>query len=71
MRITTQQAEKLLKGSHAFSQLGFSMMLARLKTKYAKDSTPAMLNEISADINDFLSKFAPIMQEDYKIIEAL
>jgi len=71
MEITTQQAEKLMNGSHKFAQLSFSMMLTRLKTKYAKSPTPTVLKEVTAEINTFLVKFSEVMPADCAIISDL
>ena len=66
MKITVQQTEKLLKSSQAFSQLGFSMMVTRLRTAYAKDSSQAMIQKSTDEINVFLDKFSAIMGADYE-----
>jgi len=71
MKVSTQQTEKLLKGSQAFSQLGFSMLLTRLKKNYANDSSLESLQKCTAEINTFLDKFKAIMSKDYAIIEKL
>ncbi len=69
MRVSTTQVDKILRGSQTFSQLGFSMMLTRMKGQYAKD--PAKLKDCTAEINAFLSKFSTIMAADYAIIEKI
>ncbi len=66
MKINSTQAQKLLTGNQTFSQLGFSMLLTRLKGQYAKD--PSSLSKYTAEINTFLSKFTAIMAADYAII---
>ena len=71
MRVSTQQAEKLLQGNLAFSQLGFSMLLTRLKTSYIKDPTPATVHACTADINAFFDKFGMIMGADFATISKL
>ena len=71
MKVTLQQTEKLLKGSQSFSQLGFSMMLTRLRTTYAKNPSQATLQTGMSEINAFLDKFATIMGADYAIITKL
>jgi len=68
MTVTLKQTEKLLKGNQAFSQLGFSMMITRLKTMYAKDPSPPMLQYCMDEVNLFLKKFSTIMGADYAII---
>ncbi len=69
MKINATQAQRLLTGNQAFSQLGFSMLLTRLKGQYAKD--PSKLEIYTAEINTFLGKFTAIMAADYVIIEKL
>ncbi len=69
MKITQVQAQRLLTGKQSFSQLGFSMLLTRLKGLYAKD--PSKLNVMTDEINAFLCKFASIMTADYAAIVKL
>ena len=71
MKITLQQTEKLLKGNQSFSQLGFSMLLTRLKTTYSKDPSQSTVQKSMGEINVFLEKFASIMSADYAIIAKL
>lgn len=71
MKVTPQQTEKLLQGNHTFSQLGFSMMLTRLKGMYAKDPSAAVLKTAMNEINTFIDKFKVIMANDFAIISKL
>ena len=71
MDITLQQAEKLLRGNQSFSQLGFSMLLTRLKTLYAKEPSQSVLQKCTDEINLFLDKFKGIMSNDYANIAKL
>jgi len=71
MNITLQQAEKVLKGNMMFSQLGFSMLVTRLKTRYTKDPSQATLQSSFDEINNFLNKFSNVMADDCKIIAKL
>jgi hypothetical protein len=71
MTVTTTQAQKILTGNSTFSQLGFSMLLTRLKGVYAKDPSPASLQKCAQEINAFLQKYAPIMTSDFAIISKL
>jgi len=71
MNITSLQAEKILKGNHAFKQLGFSMLITRLKGLYAKDPSQATMQTCITEINAFLGKFNTIMGEDFNTIRAL
>ena len=57
MIITAKQTEVILNGNYKFSQLGFSMMVTRLKVNYAKDPTPAALQKAVEEINLFFEKF--------------
>ena len=68
MSVTLEQTEKLLKGNYSFSQLGFSMMIMRMKTQYAKNPLPSTLQACTDEINAFLHKFAALMDNDYSII---
>lgn len=68
MKITLQQTEKLLKGNQSFSQLGFSMLITRLKTSYAKTPSPTTVQDCMTQINAFLEKFQSIMDADYAAI---
>jgi len=64
MIVTLQQTEKLLKGNYRFSQLGFSMLITRLKGLYAANPTQAALQSSMDEINVFLGKFKGVMQAD-------
>jgi len=65
MEVTTEQAVKVLSSNQKYSQLGFSMMLTRLKSRYSSDPSPATLEFCTTEINAFLSKFTAIMGSDY------
>jgi hypothetical protein len=71
MQVTIQQAKKLLTESQAFTQLGFSMMLTRMKTLYEKNPSQETLQTCTAEINTFLEKFRVLMIVDYEIIKQL
>jgi hypothetical protein len=68
MKVTHEQTKTLLEGSHAFTQLGFSMMLTRLKTLYTKNPSQTALQTCTEEVNAFLSKFKMIMGDDYEFI---
>ena len=68
MKITQQQAEKILNGNQSFAQYGFSMMVTRLKKKYFQSPTPLTLQECANEMNDFLQKYVKIMGPDYETI---
>ena len=71
MNVTLEQAEKLLKGHQKFSQLGFSMMLTRHRSLYAKSPSPSTVQNCASEINVFLEKFKALMGQDYSIISNL
>ena len=71
MTITHKQAERLLLEDYSFSQLGFSMMLTRLKGMYNNDPSHQVLEDAVKEINAFLEKFKGIMKKDFLIISEL
>ena len=71
MQASTRQVEKVLTGNHTFSQLGFSMLMWRLKRAYDQSSTPEILSKCTSEINDFLVKYEKIMAADYAVISKL
>jgi hypothetical protein len=71
MKITHTQAERLLLEDHSFSQLGFSMMLTRLKGIYHNDPSHQALEHAVQEINVFLEKFKGIMKNDLMKISEL
>jgi len=71
MSITIQQAQKLLQGSYAFRAFGFSLLITRLKRKYAADSTQATLQFCVDEVNTYLLKNERIMEEDFAIISKI
>ena len=68
MQITQQQAQRILTGEYAFTQLGFSMMVTRLKGIYSKKPNQATLQDCAKEINAFLQKFQAIMEKDHTTI---
>jgi len=64
MTVTIEQTEKILKGDYRFSQLGFSMLVTRLKSLYAVSPNQAVLQSSMNEINAFLKKFQSIMASD-------
>ena len=71
MTISASQAEKILKGNHAFKQFGFSMLVTRLKSLYAKDPSQATVQSCATEMNAFMDKFNSIMGEDFATIKTL
>lgn len=68
MQVTQQQTEKVLKGSQSFSQLGFTMLITRLRKLYTQNPTAVTIQKCTAEINTFLNKFESIMDADYALI---
>lgn len=71
MNITAEQAKKILLGDYLFSQLGFSLLVTRLKGVYASNQDPETLASCVSEINTFLNKYKSIMANDYSIISNL
>jgi len=71
MKITFQQAEKLLKGDQKFEQFAFAMLLTLLRERYAKNSSQATVESSVEEINAFLGKNQAVMATDYATIESL
>lgn len=71
MNITPQQLEKILTGNYSFTQLGFSMLITRLKGIYSKDPTPYTLQSCTREANSFLVKYNTIMVNDCQVIANL
>jgi uncharacterized protein YutD len=71
MNITPEQTKKLLSNDYIFSQLGFSMLITRLKGVYAKDSSQATLQNCAKEINAFLQKYSSIIAADLTVISKL
>ena len=68
MKLTLNETEMLLNGEQAFKQLGFSMLLARLRKLYMQDSSQPNLQKCADEINAFFDKFKVIMSTDYEAI---
>ena len=71
MIITLEQTEKLLKGNYRFSQLGFSMLITRLKGLYAIHPNQAFLHTSMDEINIFLLKFKSVMADDFETLASI
>ena len=71
MKITAQQAQKLLIGVKKFKLLAFSMLLTHLKEMYAKDSSEVTVKNCMEVINAFLGKNRKVIAADYIIIKNL
>jgi len=70
LNITPTQTEKLLQGKEPFTQLGFSMLVNRLRHLY-NNATPDILGQAEEEINAFLQKYEAIMDVDFALIETL
>jgi len=71
MNITLVQTQKILLGGYTFSQLGFSLLITRLKGIYAKNPSQVVLQKCTDEINAFLQKYGAIMAKDFSIISNL
>ena len=71
MNVTSAQMKKALTGNYNYSQLGFSMMITRLKGVYLNEPSPETLAMCVDEINTFLKKFSSIMAADYAIVSKL
>ena len=71
VNITTMQAKQVLSGNYTFTQLGFSMLITRMKGIFAKDPTSATLQRCTDEINSFLTKYSSIMEQDFNAISKL
>ncbi|MCL2498419.1 MAG: hypothetical protein FWF06_07390 [Symbiobacteriaceae bacterium] len=71
--VTEEQVKKLLSDNvpRKFKQLGFSLMITRLKGLYKNNPSPVTLQRSTQEINNFLKKFAAIMQDDTDTIAQL
>jgi len=71
MNVTIQQTEKILRGQYNFTQLGFSMLVTRLKILYAKAPAPSTIEKCAGEINTFLSRYHTVMATDLANINNL
>jgi hypothetical protein len=68
MNLSIQQMEKLLQGQYTFRQLGFSMLLTRIKSNYADEPTQENLETCTNELNAFLNKYSAILGDEIEII---
>ena len=71
MNVTLEQTKKILLGDIVFSQLGFSLMITRLKRTYSDSPDNSVLLNCMNEINAFLTKYNAIMEKDYFLISKL
>ena len=69
MNVTIQQMEKLMQGQYTFKQWAFSMLLTRLKNKYAVEPTQANLERCTNEMNAYLDKYQAILTHDFAVIQ--
>ena len=69
MVVSDEQVKKVLGGSveRKFAQFGFSLLITRLTWAYRDNPTSAVLQECTKEVNSFLSKYEPIMKNDYEL----
>ena len=69
MEVSDAQVKNVLEGSteRKFTQFGFSLLITRLTWAYKNNSTNAVLQECTREINAFLAKYNPIMKNDYEL----
>ena len=61
MTVTVPQVEKLLTSKDSFTQLGFSMLVNKLRIQYKTNSTPNMVAQAVMELNAFLKKHHSVM----------
>ena len=73
MQLSEVQVKKLLlySGKMPLTQLGLSMLMTRLSRKYQANPSPQLVKSATIEINEFLKKFAAIMEQDYKWMSQL
>ena len=71
MKVTVDQTEKILRSGQPFKQFAFSMMITRLRTKYAKNPTRESLKECTDEINSFIEKFGGIIKDEFLTIQSI
>jgi CheY-like chemotaxis protein len=71
--VTVEQTERLLLffANLKFSQIGFSMLLMRMKTLYAQYPTKETLQTFAEEITAYIEKYKILMAADYDIIKKL
>lgn len=63
--------KKILTSNHRFRQLGFSMMVTRMRGNYAKSPSQSELKACTDEMNAFLEKYGATMKDDYAVIETM
>ena len=71
MTVTPAQTQKILQGNHKFSQLGFSLLVTRLKGIYSKDPSQAVLENCTNELNVYFEKYKAILTADLSLISQL
>ena len=65
--ITEEQVHRLLCDGDApqhFAQLGFGVLVTRMKGAYRNEPTPQTLERCTEEINAYVQKFESLMQAD-------
>lgn len=70
MSLTEDQVKRLLEynGSMQFSQLGLSLVITRLRSRYRSNYNTTALLSCTRELNDFLGKFGAVLKKDYEWI---
>ena len=71
MNVTIEQVQKILNGSYAFSQLGFSLFITQWKGIYKRNPSEITLQTCTDEANAFLQKYSVLMSDDYEIISQI
>ena len=54
-----------------FTQLGFNMLISRLKKMYKDEPSAEVLIHCTEEVNSFLKKYELIMKNDYALISQI
>ena len=71
MHVSIEQVQKILDGSYAFSQLGFSLFITQWKGIYKRNPSETTLKACAEETNAFLQKYSVIMSDDYEVISQI
>ncbi|MDR1699596.1 MAG: hypothetical protein LBR68_00180 [Lachnoclostridium sp.] len=71
MSLSPEQTKRILLGNYKFSQLGFSMLITRLRNLYYNDSSADNLQNCTTELNNFLRKYHATMGTDFQQISSL
>ncbi len=71
MTVSEEQVEKILTTNISLSQMGFSLMVTRLKNIYKNNPTVENLKLCTNEINALLSKYQSVLRKDFETISKL